>query len=321
MQVIRSAIFFLISAFAIGDADAMDFRIEQLNIDNTVVSVVAASGPIEEGDAERLLTAALSVGDRILLLSSPGGSVSAALALGAVISSQRYSVVVVGSCASACASILFPAGERSVLADGGRLGFHSCYDTRTRVIVDWCNEDIARFNATQGFPFGSVRAFMDAAGPDEIGWMTEITARCFGYYRDLDAPTKPDFPDKPCVDALIILAANNVRSDGPIGPSFDCANASNQIEFLFCADRELMFVDAIMGDLYAFFRGRLTGSARAAFTQSQIEWIHARNNDCERLFAASPTYQSTRDAALCLSDYNQHRMQSWIAPYFAGAFR
>jgi hypothetical protein len=85
-----------------------------------------ATGPIEEGDAEKF--AALPRFDT-LELDSPGGLVGEALKMAANMDMRGGIRTVVrpgSSCASACAMVLFVSGETRVVYMGGRIGIHSC---------------------------------------------------------------------------------------------------------------------------------------------------------------------------------------------------
>src|SRR5215468_9386561 len=84
---------------------------------------IRATGPIEAGDVARLQSIVPSAtvdekGLRRMLLDSPGGDVTEAMALAAVIRENRFVTLVSAECASACAMVLYPAGEYFVLLDG-----------------------------------------------------------------------------------------------------------------------------------------------------------------------------------------------------------
>jgi hypothetical protein len=109
-------------------------------------------------------------GLRRMMLDSPGGDVAEAMALAAIIRDNRFITVVSGECASACAMVLYPAGEYFMLLDGGRLGFHQCFDDdgRTLTVNQECTNDIAALAAKNGFPYGSITAFASFAGPMDM---------------------------------------------------------------------------------------------------------------------------------------------------------
>ncbi len=99
---------------------------------------VSASGKIEVNDTAKLI----SVLDEArptddgwipLLISSEGGEVVTALDMSLVIRDRGLMPVVLPghTCDSACATILFLAGQRSLLARDGTLFFHSCISRKT----------------------------------------------------------------------------------------------------------------------------------------------------------------------------------------------
>ncbi|MDE1145579.1 MAG: hypothetical protein PW843_03025 [Azospirillaceae bacterium] len=72
-----------------------------------------------------LLARNLTPETRTLVLSSGGGDVAVALAMARMIHERRLNVVVDGRCASACAVLLFLAGDQKAVRPGAVLEFHS----------------------------------------------------------------------------------------------------------------------------------------------------------------------------------------------------
>jgi hypothetical protein len=151
------------------------------------IPVVYGAGKIVAGDAERL-RAALPLVPRdnsfmkTLALDSPGGSVQAALDMAAVMDEFGVSTVVPpgATCASACASVLFVAGKYHIVAVGGRLGIHTCYDGTTKIRDELCNERIAQFAVEHGTAYGAVYAFEEYTNPDGMVWFSGQDADCQG---------------------------------------------------------------------------------------------------------------------------------------------
>jgi len=288
----------------------MTFTVEPSLVDGGA-TVVAGRGPIEAGDAARFDA---SIGEvppdlRVLMVTSPGGSVSAALELAARIKANSFSIIAHQECASSCAMILFPAGEYSILTHGSVLGIHSCSESGARHEI--CNEAIAKYAVSNGFPFGTLKMFSDLYGPGEMKWMTEISARCFGFYRSSDDPKPIHGGRKACVDGFVAAMGSGIRPR-PFGPSFNCANAKTKVERLFCMDKELMQSDSILGLVYDSAIAKRNASERAALRSNQRKWIAIRNKNCEHLFSSSLEFMSTRDAALCLFRHNENRIYSLI---------
>ncbi len=62
-----------------------------------------------------------------VVLSSEGGSMLTAIAIGKLIKSRGFNVRVVGMCLSACANYIFVAGNKKIIQQNAILGFHGGY--------------------------------------------------------------------------------------------------------------------------------------------------------------------------------------------------
>lgn len=151
---------------------------------------VLAKGQIATGDSDRLRVALKSAdrdlfGNKIVALDSSGGSVMEAFLMVEVMDRERVSTVVPpgAACASACAQILFLSGIHRTVEAGGRLGLHSCYDSRERSRSVVCNELIAQNAVARGTPYGSIMAFMHLGAPTEMRWLDAPDADCWGFTR------------------------------------------------------------------------------------------------------------------------------------------
>ncbi len=149
---------------------------------------VLANGQIAEGDAGRLRVALQSAdrdsfGNKIVALHSPGGSVMEAFAMVEVMDREKVSTVVPhgATCASACAQILFLSGIHRTVEVGGRLGLHSCHDSRERSRSVLCNELIAQNAVARGTPYGTIMAFMHLGAPTQMRWLEAPDADCWGF--------------------------------------------------------------------------------------------------------------------------------------------
>jgi len=146
---------------------------------------IKATGPIVIGDAAKFQAIAHEAstdqnGLRRIVLESPGGNVAEAMALARFIRTANFETLVSGDCASACVMVLYPAGSYFVLLDGGRLGFHSCYNSQTLAVLPECTEAIAEFASKNGFPYGSLKVFASLRGPAEMYWISNVLAYCYG---------------------------------------------------------------------------------------------------------------------------------------------
>lgn len=138
-------------------------------------TVLLLRGAITQGAAARFADAmrsapALPHGLPVLLLESPGGSVSEALQISALMDTRPFHTVVPdgAACASACASIVFIGGALRTVEHRGALGQHSC--SRDGVPDSRCNEVLSRHAVENGVSHGAVMAFVGYAPPEDMIW-------------------------------------------------------------------------------------------------------------------------------------------------------
>ena len=195
-----------------------------------------------------------------------------------------------------------------MLTMGSVLGFHSCSSGGKR--DDLCNQAIASLAVSNGFPYGTIDMFAELYGPGEMKWMSEISARCFGFYRGSKDP-KPISGRKACVDGYI-YTADATTTPRPFGPSFNCVKANTRVEKLICVDRELMQADSILGRVYDSAFHRLISNEQTALKKSQIGWLKVRDTECDLLIGGNVEFMATRPAALCIYFYDEDRIYELI---------
>lgn len=243
---------------------------------------ISATGEIERGDANKLKKIADQAtidqrGLRRIILESPGGLVAEATRIAEIIKSNNFMTLVGGECASACASVLYPAGRYAVLLDGGKLGFHSCYDATNLIELPECTQEIAELAARNGMPLGSVKVLSSLAGPTNMYWISNVLAHCYGLEHMVGDPD-PVAVENLCPKIYSVLIANNFHeANRPLGPSFDCLRAAAATELLLCRDPELMHLDALLGSLYRMMKSRKF-RGHTNFVVSQRHWIEEREN-------------------------------------------
>jgi uncharacterized protein YecT (DUF1311 family) len=279
-------------------------------------TVIKAIGPIETGDAaklESLVTAATIDGRglRRIILESPGGEVIEAVRIAKIIRDNNFVTLVGGECASACAMVLYPAGRYSMLLDNGKLGFHSCYDNRTTVEHPECTDVIAKLAASNGFPYGSVKVFASLAGPADMYWITNVLAYCYGMEHFIGDPAPITISTLCPTVARALIDGKFREPDRPLGPSFDCKKANSPPELLLCSDRELMHLDALMGQLYRMMRKR-EGTGFSYLLSTQRAWILERDKKCDISAEAVSSYETSRRAARCFSEMTMARMDELL---------
>src|ERR1700723_766284 len=109
---------------------AVSARAAQITVDNSDpkgrLPIISISGDISQGDDDRFGNIAAQYSNAIVVLDSDGGSLVPAMEIGKIIKLREYATVVyrTGTCASACA-LMWIAGARRAIFDGGRVGFHA----------------------------------------------------------------------------------------------------------------------------------------------------------------------------------------------------
>ena len=151
-------------------------------------SVVRISDEISSGLAdqlEKIIDEAdvWADGTRVVLLDSPGGSVNEAFRVSEVLQRSAIHTVVPNdaSCASACASIVFVAGQYRTVEPFGRIGQHSC--SRAGLPNQQCNEKIAAHAVQNGVSHGSIAAFVTYVLPSEMIWFSREDVDGWGLSR------------------------------------------------------------------------------------------------------------------------------------------
>lgn len=208
--------------------------------------IVVGEGPIVEGDAARFEAVAQQA-DRddagliTLALSSPGGSVLAALEMVEAMDTIRVYAVVPDNafCASACASVLYVSAEKHMVLGTGRLGFHTCYrhGSQRAEPSSLCNEVVGRNAFLHGVSYAAVDMFTYDFGPERLAGVDRKLACAIGLCRPNPAGERP---------ARAIQA------------SFDCKRANSVPERLICSDPELARLDR---DLAAAYREALAAAS------------------------------------------------------------
>jgi uncharacterized protein YecT (DUF1311 family) len=278
---------------------------------------IKATGAIEIGDAFKLrhVIPQASIdekGLRRIILESPGGNVFEAMRIANLIRANDFVTLVGKECASACAMILYPAGRYFMLLDGGKLGFHSCYDSRSLVEHPECTEAVAKLAASNGFPYGSLKTFASLAGPADMHWVTNVLAYCYGMERLIGEPA-PITISTLCPHVRgTLISARFREANKPLGPSFDCNKAKDDpVSLLLCSDQELMHLDALMGELYRMMRRR-EGGGVSQLLVAQRAWIAERDKKCKISAADVASYESSRNAARCVSEAIMVRMNELL---------
>lgn len=101
-------------------------------------------------------------------------------------------------------------------------------------------------------------------------------------------------------------------------PSFDCKQASNEIEKMICADAKLSALDVRMAELYSDAIRQANGSMKTELLSEQRGWIKNRNGCATRV-------EPKRNCVLEHYTQRNSRLEEWLAvrsePKTAGANR
>jgi hypothetical protein len=147
--------------------------------DSTIITII---GDIKSGDDEKFRKIASEFSDAYVLLNSDGGSIRPAMDIGRTIKLRGYktAVYVTDSCASACA-LIWVAGSKRIIFDGGEVGFHASYlDTDGKKLATGVGNALVGLYLSQlGFGEKTV-VFATFAPPDKILWLDEKTASMSG---------------------------------------------------------------------------------------------------------------------------------------------
>jgi hypothetical protein len=101
------------------------------------------SGMIGPTDQAAFHAAAAGLNGDVVVTTGPGGSVRAAVAIGSEIRARGWNTLVPPGtdCASACA-LIWLAGDRRLMADGARIGFHAMSIRKNGVYTETHAPDI-----------------------------------------------------------------------------------------------------------------------------------------------------------------------------------
>jgi uncharacterized protein YecT (DUF1311 family) len=235
----------------------MGFRLE----DENGSKVILADGEIVAGDAARLEAAVAKAGrDKFgnirMYLNSPGGSVAAAFGMVEVMDREEFTALVTGTarCASACASIVYISARMHLVADGGMLGLHTCYNSSDREPLDFCNRFVAENAVKHGTSYGALNMWQSAYRPESMAWMGADVACKYG----LCGP--------PGVD------------ETEARPSFDCRGRQIPSETAICANKRLARHEASLAKMYTKLMLTLPADEKGRLRAEQRAWLKYRDS-------------------------------------------
>jgi hypothetical protein len=152
---------------------------------------IALSGLIQPGDDAKLASALAAARHPVgLTLSSLGGNVQAALAIGAIVRRDglRTAVAPRSICASAC-GLVWLAGTTRVLGEDAHVGLHAAYLRHNGVNVETgaANALIGAYLGRLGFDDRAI-VYLTSAPPDEMTWILPADRQRYGIAFDTASP-------------------------------------------------------------------------------------------------------------------------------------
>lgn len=92
------------------------------------------AGPIDTCMSKQFVNAAQTNDIELVLMSSSGGNIEAAMEIGRTIKANGYPLALSGPCFSSCAQYVLPAAERVLMDETAILGLHGTASSRQKII-------------------------------------------------------------------------------------------------------------------------------------------------------------------------------------------
>jgi hypothetical protein len=181
------------------------------------VSAITISGEMVLADGEAFSKAAATVGQAVVVFSSPGGSLFAGLQIGQLIQLHHFATAVLQGdyCASACA-FAWLAGAPRMIEDGGQVGFHAAYVEQGSAKVESGvgNALVGAYLNTLGMSADTI-IYMEMAQPDQITWLTQADAQRLGLDVKFFAPPPDGSPAEETSPTPPAMTANPPATPDP----------------------------------------------------------------------------------------------------------
>lgn len=132
-----------LAALALAPLPAHAAKFDVIDLPNGSGKALLLSGVIGINDQAAFHAAAARMNGTVVVTTGPGGSVRAAVAIGNEIRERGWSTLVPPGtdCASACA-LIWLAGDRRLMADGARIGFHAMSVRKNGVYMETHDPDV-----------------------------------------------------------------------------------------------------------------------------------------------------------------------------------
>ncbi len=141
-------------------------------------TLIFVQGDLSVGDQKAFIDKVLGLEDAVVVLSSDGGSIQAALAIGKAIRLKGFTTLMPDAhrCVSACA-LIWLGGQTRYMAATAEIGFHAAYEMNNGASIERGapNAAIGGYLAGLGYSEDAI-LFVTSAPPESMSWLTFETA-------------------------------------------------------------------------------------------------------------------------------------------------
>jgi hypothetical protein len=143
-------------------------------------TLVSLKGEIKPGDATTYLARTAGIDNALVLLDSPGGAISDAIAIAEINRARTFQVSVApkATCASAC-GLIWLSSDKRFLAAKARVGFHAAYQKSDHAVAGTANALIGAYFARLGVS-NEIISYITTAMPRDMSWLTTAKAAELG---------------------------------------------------------------------------------------------------------------------------------------------
>jgi hypothetical protein len=141
-------------------------------VDGDDITFVVLEGELNLGDERAFANIAVQADKAVVLMSSPGGNLSAGIAIGKAIRLKGFATLVPEgyTCASACA-LAWLGGRVRLMAAGATVGFHAASDAVSGDADSAANAIVGAYLDQLGLPLSAI-AYITEPKPSDIRWLT-----------------------------------------------------------------------------------------------------------------------------------------------------
>lgn len=144
-----------------------------------VGKIIRLSGEITLGDDLRLIAALDNAPpNSLVVLTSPGGLIAPAMAMGRIIRKSGANTIASEVCASAC-GLIWLAGTKRFTYSDAQIGFHAAYSGNNASVTGTGNALIGAYVSELGFGDNVIR-YVTEKPPEGMQWLNEREANLLG---------------------------------------------------------------------------------------------------------------------------------------------